>query len=146
MEVNKAIETASVVLCLPRPPAASLTKQSLQISFIITTMDQLDHYAGLQGTPHKLPIGVLRNLRSLGFSSPDVPADNMYQTNWGTNESPTSSLGPIDEGSSPLPAAAKHLADILLIFASCIQCECVEYASRDTFRYSHLIPSGSVGP
>ena len=84
-------------------------------------MDQLGHYAGLQGAPHEWPMRVLRNLPPLGFSFPEVPEDNTHQTNLGMNKTPTPSLEPINEGLSTSFAAAKYMADFLPIFASCIQ-------------------------
>ena len=129
--IYKAMETASIVLCLQRPPAAPLIKPNLKNSFVISIMDQLYHNSGLQGAPCELPMRVPRNLPPLAFSCPEVPTNNMYQTNWGTKETPNPFLEPIDEGSSTSPAAAKHMADFLPIFASCIQYRCMEYASRD---------------
>ncbi len=105
------METVGFVLCLQRPPAAPLTKHNLQSSFSITTMDQFDHNAGLQGAPRELPMCVPENPSSLGFSSPGVPVANMYQENWCTNEAPAPSLEPINEGSGMSPASTQYMAD-----------------------------------
>ena len=113
--VNKAVEAASIVLCLQRPPAAPLTKQNLHNSFVISTMDQIYHNEGLRGTPRELPMCVPENPPSLGFSSLGIPTDNMYQQNWGTSKVSTPSLEPINDGSSTSPASTQYMADLLPI-------------------------------
>ena len=103
-------ETVGIALCFQPPPAAPLTRHNLQSSLIITTMDQFDHNAGLQGAPRELPMHVPENASFLGFS-PVLPVDNMYQENWGTNEVPAPSLEPINEGSGVSPASTQYMAD-----------------------------------
>ena len=144
--VNKEMGTVRIGLCPQRPPAAPLTKQSLQNTFVISTMDQLDHDAGLQGAPRELFMCPPRNQPLLGFSSLEVPAVNMYQTNGGTNEILTPSLEPINEGASTSPVATRCMADFLPIFASRIRYGCVEYVSRDVSSHPIPISPGSVRP
>ena len=104
-------------------------------------MGQFDDNAGAQGAPRELPMSVLENPSSLGFLSPGLPVDNMYQENRGMSEIPTPSLEPINEGSG----ISSSIWLTFLISASCIRYEHVGYVSRDTPSHRPLVPSGTVG-
>ena len=93
--VNKATQTASIVLCLQRPQNRSAHQAQSEEQFSTTIMDQFDHNPGLQGTPHELTTHSTENSPSVGFLSLDVPAGNMHQGIWGMGVVPTPSIEPM---------------------------------------------------
>lgn len=123
------META---LWLQHPPAAPLTKHNLKTSFSILPMDQSDHNTRLQGAPRELLGCVPEKPPSQGSSSPIVPANNMYQANWGTNRIPTPFLEQINEGRGTSPASTQYMADFHPTSASYIRYGYAGYVSRDT--------------
>ena len=74
-------------------------------------MDQFDDNPGLQGARRELPMRIPENPSSLGFESPGVPVDNMYQENWGMNEIPTPFLEPITKGPRVSSVTTQYMAD-----------------------------------
>ena len=73
---------SSCVFNVHQPP--QLNKQNPQNSFVISTMDQLDHNAGLQGAPRELP----RESTSPGLLVPRNPCKQHVPAKLGHRHNP----------------------------------------------------------